>query len=101
MTRQEQFLHNLRALLVTAVSNAELPDMNGAQMEYVVGMAECLLKADAEEPVFVLRAQDKTAAATVDRWIQLNDGQISDDKYEAAYADMMAMARWPHKKQAD
>lgn len=52
----------------------------------------------ADEPVFLLRAQDRTAASTVRHWASLQpDGEIKDVAYK--HADLMD--KWPLKKQAD
>lgn len=59
-------------------------------------------KIPEDEPVFLLRAQDKTAAATVLYWASLN---AKGDGREVALALVRAHARkmeeWPTKKVAD
>ena len=51
-----------------------------------------------EEPVFLLRAQDKTAAATVRHWASL---QVNEDIAEMAMEHANLMDEWPTKKAAD
>lgn len=73
-------------------------------------------KIPADEPVFLLRAQDKTAAAVVRYWIRLNKRALIDDKKsqngevnEAGRRKAIALAEahayrfddWPTKKPAD
>ena len=66
----------------------------------------------AGEPVFLLRAQDSTAAATVRFWIRENRKQLKTVKDEATRAGIkkaLALAEahayrmddWPTKKPAD
>lgn len=55
-----------------------------------------------EEPVFLLRAQDITAAATVLIWAaHLHTLGSSGDKVKSALLHASAMAMWPHKKIPD
>ena len=51
-----------------------------------------------DEPVFLLRAQDKTAFAAVSYWASL---QKDDKKAADAVAWSLEMAKWPVKKDAD
>lgn len=53
-----------------------------------------------DEPVFLLRAQDKTAAQVVRYWAELNR---NGDKraYELAVKHAKLMDNWPTKKTAD
>lgn len=68
----------------------------------------------ADEPVFLLRAQDQTAAETVRHWVKLNKkllketkdltpDQIKGRKKAIALAEAHAfrMDDWPKKKAAD
>jgi hypothetical protein len=51
-----------------------------------------------DEPVFLLRAQDETAAATVRFWAaQQNNGPLKD----LAINHAILMDKWPIKKKAD
>ena len=61
----------------------------------------CLKKAGDTEPIFVLRAQDRSSAKTLLFWMLENEASISDEKLIAAFEDVMACRRWPNKKQAD
>lgn len=57
-------------------------------------------KINDYEPVFLLRAQDETAAATVRFWASLN--AHGDPKaVELALAHARKMEAWPIKKTAD
>lgn len=55
-----------------------------------------------DEPVFLLRAQDKVAAATVLAWAELNDAAGGDDQLsKIAREHAFEMRRWTPKKVAD
>lgn len=60
----------------------------------------CLGKAEADEPIFVLRAQDIHAADLVEKWAIWNTTSAPDKAKEARQIadDMRA---WPTKKQPD
>ncbi len=59
--------------------------------------------SDAQEPVFILRAQDACADEVVQRWIDLNVGRLGFDHptIASAMAVRDAMAAWPSRKNAD
>jgi len=59
-----------------------------------------LQKVSDKEPIFVLRAQDESAPATVRYWVEHNP-QLSKERREEALALAQAMAAWPSKKRAD
>lgn len=62
----------------------------------------CLEKAKDDEPIFVLRAQDKLAADTVRHWIQLaRDHGTPQATLQEAEECVLAMERWPIKKVPD
>ena len=62
----------------------------------------CLNKAAADEPVFLLRAQDRLAARTVDDWADFAEIRGSPEaKVEGARAIAKAMAAWPNRKHPD
>lgn len=57
-----------------------------------------------DEPVFLLRAQDKTAAATVRYWASLqrpNSSGQSSPLVGMAHDQANRMDAWPEKKEAD
>lgn len=56
-----------------------------------------------DEPVFLLRAQDKTAAEVVRYWAQLNTRLPDGDRHavELAVAHATLMEQWPKHKTAD
>lgn len=59
-------------------------------------------KIPADEPVFLLRAQDKVAAATVRIWSILNEITGGDvELSNKAWAHALKMQDWPVKKLAD
>lgn len=60
----------------------------------------CLGKAAADEPVFVLRAQDIHAADLVEKWAIWN-GQNAPEKSAEAREVAAAMRAWPTKKAPD
>ena len=55
-----------------------------------------------KEPVFILRAQDKTASAVVRYWAALNSYEGGDSNaVQLALAQAVRMDEWPIKKWAD
>ena len=56
-----------------------------------------------EEPTFVLRAQDASAASVVEEWIYRNAGTLGEDHPKILSAQNVAneMRAWKHQKQAD
>lgn len=55
-----------------------------------------------EEPVFVLRAQDRIASAVVRYWARLNEQQGGDPRLtDLAEHQASCMDEWPKKKLAD
>lgn len=62
----------------------------------------CLGKASDDEPVFILRAQDRIADAVVSMWAVLADANgCSADKVAEARALAKAMREWPNRKYPD
>ncbi len=62
----------------------------------------CFTKAVARgEQTFTVRAQDKTAPATIAEWIKLNIYTASPEKLHHALDDALRAREWPIKKQAD
>jgi len=59
-----------------------------------------LKKVSPDEPIFVLRAQDTSAPATILEWIKLNPG-LPDGKRREAIECSEQMRRWPKQKSAD
>jgi hypothetical protein len=64
------------------------------------GNCPCLDKASDEEPIFVLRAQDVSAPATILAWLKLNP-QLPKAKREEAEDVIVKMRAWPTRKAAD
>lgn len=62
-----------------------------------------LQQLPATEPVFVLRAQDKSATEVVQRWLYLQAERLgwNHPKVTSAEAVVQAMAEWPVKRHAD
>lgn len=60
-------------------------------------------KIPADEPVFLLRAQDTTASEVVRFWANLNSHRIDGDKraVQLAMAHAVEMDKWPTHKTAD
>ena len=60
-------------------------------------------KIPAEEPVFLLRAQDRTAVATLKFWITENERLPDKDQraIDLARGHLKRMEEWPVKKTAD
>lgn len=62
----------------------------------------CLGKAAAEEPVFILRAQDSLAADLVETWaIRAKSLGCTWDKVREAFDLAEQMRRWPIRKNPD
>lgn len=63
----------------------------------------CLGKAADNEPVFILRAQDKTAANLVRQWAEFASGRLgyNHPKVVEAYEVAVEMDRWPNRKYPD
>ena len=62
---------------------------------------QCIQKAEDDEPLFVLRAQDYTAPNFVRKWAQFNRGSIGDEKYNEAMACADDMEKWSNRKFPD
>lgn len=60
-------------------------------------------KIEAEEEVFILRAQDVLAAKTVILWIAeyIEYPQCPDDKLREAFECALRMRKWKKKRLAD
>lgn len=59
----------------------------------------CLSKAADDEPIFVLRAQDATAAIAVRQWARYSGLPRDHPKYQEAMQLAAMMDAWPvHKK---
>jgi hypothetical protein len=76
--------------------------MKHARNDYNNRIVDLEERIPADEPVFVLRAQDRVAAETVRIWANLND-DAGGDPYlsELARNHAIAMDAWPVKKPAD
>jgi hypothetical protein len=62
----------------------------------------CLGKAPADEPVFILRAQDALAADCVEQWaIHARAAGCPVDKVREAFELVDEMRRWPKRKMPD
>lgn len=59
-------------------------------------------KIPADEPVFLIRAQDISSAALVRKWAELNDENGGDSRLsDLARQHATRMDAWPVKKNAD
>lgn len=66
------------------------------------GQFDCLAKLGAEEPYFVLRAQDAEAADLVELWaLRAKAAGCPLDKVNEALAVAEDMRRWPVRKEPD
>ena len=62
----------------------------------------CINKAKDNEPIFVLRAQDKLASSLVRMWAELAELHGCDkDKVDEAYSLAEMMDAWPERKFPD
>lgn len=68
----------------------------------LANLNSCLNKAADDEPLFILRAQDKLAPATVRMWAHwAQRGSVSAEKIGEAYKLAGAMEAWPNRKMPD
>lgn len=61
----------------------------------------CLDKAGENEPIFVLRAQDKSSPKIVLQWMAENFENLSAQRLQEAFTCVLAMKRWPTRKFPD
>lgn len=61
----------------------------------------CLLKAQDDEPIWVLRGQDQSGPKHVLMWIADNINTISEEKARAAFENAMRMRSYHTRKVAD
>lgn len=62
----------------------------------------CLGKAADDEPVFVLRAQDKLAPAIISVWVEwAKEYGCPKEKLDEAVRTATEMKEWPHRKFPD
>lgn len=54
----------------------------------------CLAKVDDDEPIFVLRAQDKTAPVVVQTWLDYNADTLTKEHYGEAVRLVALMQAW-------
>lgn len=60
-----------------------------------------LLKVQPDEPIFVLRAQDMTAPATIRKWVAFNADTAPARKLAEALECAAVMEHWPNRKMPD
>jgi hypothetical protein len=56
--------------------------------------SHCLSKAGDDEPIFVLRAKDRTAPAAIGQWVLINQGIQPEEKLNGALALAEEMRAW-------
>ncbi len=61
----------------------------------------CLEKAKDNEPIFVLRGQDKSSPKIIFAWMAQNFENLSSQRLQEAFDTAMAMKRWPNRKHPD
>jgi len=62
----------------------------------------CWNKAEDDEPLFILRAQDALAPIVVKYWAQIaQDAGAPREKIMSAWQLAQAMAEWPNRKLPD
>lgn len=59
------------------------------------------IRAEHDEPIFVLRAQDKSAPKTIALWIAANIETAPDHKLIEAMRIAIEMRQWNKRKNAD
>lgn len=60
----------------------------------------CVRKLRDGEPFFLLRGQDSTAPAIVEKWRAMNFVNVAQDKYDEAGQIAQDMRVWPHRRVA-
>lgn len=65
--------------------------------------SSCLKNATDDEPIFVLRAQDRTAPDTIREWVRLNkhNPEMPREKLATALDLAREMEKWPARRLAD
>ena len=73
------------------------------RMDELTDPTSCINKAENDEPVFVLRAKDPLAAATVDHWANLATGTGVHEDWKIKDARELAkeMRRWRTNKKLE
>jgi hypothetical protein len=54
----------------------------------------CLAKVADDEPIFVLRAQDKSAPDLIRQWAASNHATLADGRFQEAHRIADAMDAW-------
>ena len=62
------------------------------------GKYDCYAKADPDEPIFILRANDPSAPLLVRTWCELNGPHTNMAKLMEAYNCADAMEQWRREK---
>lgn len=62
--------------------------------EILAGKEQCFEKAHADEPLFILRANDPIASEIVMTWVRRASGVHEPEKVNQARAVAMAMSAW-------
>lgn len=72
----------------------------GTKLQAVEDPGSCLNKADADEPVFILRAKDPVAPMVVRLWASLSQQLQAHEKHKASGAYLVAteMEAWAEKQ---
>lgn len=61
----------------------------------------CLEKAKPNEPIFVLRGQDRSSPKLILQWMAENFENLSNQRLQEAFDTAMSMKRWPNRKHPD
>ena len=62
---------------------------------------EILKKIKDDEPIFILRGQDKSSPKQIMDWIKDNFELVSEAKLKEAFYIALDMRRYDHRKDAD
>lgn len=74
----------------------------GTKKQELESETGCLAKAADDEPLFILRAQDRTAPILVRQWAKmLRERDPKNPKIKEAEALADSMVRWPTRKLPD
>lgn len=108
-TKLDVFKAKLLSVLESGMAIQLEKDLSTRDKTIIIEMASfvfrtilppCLTNSAADEPIFVLRAQDETAVKLVAIWMQEN-AINAPEKLESAAQVYRNMYNWPYKKRAD
>ncbi len=70
-------------------------------MAYTKENNKYLENTKPNEPIFILRAQDKSSPILILNWMAENFENLSHQRLSEAFDTAMAMKKWPNRKHPD